>query len=744
MATKPIGDPIDRIDGKQKVTGQARYSADMHQPNMAYAVLVMSTIANGSISDIDTTAASKLPGVLGIMTHKNTPKPAGIANNTPGETALERVLHLLDSPTIYYNNQPIAVAIADTFEHATEAARLVKVTYAEKKPIPELPANKTTPFTPKRLPRPDDPVDTKRGDLAGAMAKAEVTLRPKYTTPTQTHNAMEPHATLAMWEGDKLTLYTATQGIFPTRERVAKYFALPPEQVRVVAQYVGGGFGSKGAVWSNVMLAAMAARFVKRPVKLELRRSDMFGMVGARSATVQELEVGASRDGQLSALAHRSLVQTSVFDDFAEPVGTLSRMLYTSPNQEVTHRSVRANIGTTAPMRAPGEAPGMFGLECTMDELAYALNMDPVALRIRNYTDMDQQKELPYSSKSLKACYEQAAERFGWSKRNPAPRSNRQGKWLVGSGMATAIYPMNRDEATAKVTLNADGTLVVSTGTQDIGTGSFTIMTQLAGDVFGIHPDQVTLQAGDTTQPKTPVSGGSRTTASTGSAVVQAAEAVLLKAKQLALNDTKSPLHGAKEKEIEIGKGKLFLKDKPAKGETLVALLKRNGGKPLTATTSSKPGEEKEKYSMYAHGAQFAEVKVNEGTGEIRVTKLTGAYAAGRIVNAKTARSQVIGGIVWGVSMALLEDTVFDDRTNRIMNASLGEYHVPVNADIPDIDVIFVEETDEHVNPAGAKGIGEIGITGSVAAIANAIYHATGRRVRSLPITVDKVLSLEA
>ncbi|WP_288423341.1 xanthine dehydrogenase family protein molybdopterin-binding subunit [uncultured Spirosoma sp.] len=744
MEPKLIGDPVDRIDGKQKVTGGAHYAGDIKQPEMAYAVLVMSTIANGTIRDIDTADAEKLPGVLAIMTHKNTPRLPGYDANKPGATALGRVLHLLHDDRVDYSNQPIAMAIADSFEHAVDAANHVRVTYQAKTPAPGLPTSKAEPFRPQKLPRPDDPVDTQRGDLNKAMAAAEVSLKQTYHTPTQVHNALEPHTSVAIWEGKQLTIYQATQGIFPSRERIAEYFALPPENVRVIAQFVGGGFGSKGPVWADGVLAAMAAQYVKRPVKLELRRSDMFGMVGSRSATSQQLDIGASRSGDFLGMAHRSLNQTSVFDDFSEPAGILTRVLYKCPNQEVTHRSIRANIGSPSPMRAPGEAPGMFALESAIDELAYQLNMDPIALRLKNYAETDQQKELPFSSKSLRECYQQAADRFGWSKRSAAPRSMRDGNILIGMGMASAIYPTIRDEASAKIKLNADGTVLLSIGTQDIGTGSYTAMTQLAADAFGISPDRVTLRAGDTRQPKTPVSGGSRTTASAGSAVVQAAEAVILKAKQLALNDLKSPLNGQKESDMAVEKGRLFLKSDPKKGEALTALLKRNGGNALEASTSSKSGEEKEKYSMYAHGAQFAEVRIDEALGEIRVSKLTGAYAAGRIVNAKTAHSQLVGGIVWGVSMALLEHAIHDPRTNRIMNANLAEYHVPVNADIPDIDAFFIDEKDEIVNPAGVKGIGEIGITGSVAAIANAIYHATGKRIRELPITPDKILSFTA
>ena len=741
MAKKLIGEPHDRIEGALKVTGKARYSADMNQPNMAHAVLVMSTVGSGRIREIDTKDADKVAGVLNIMTHRNAPKLAGIDKNKPGETALSRVLHLMQDDEIYYNNQPVAVVIADSLDGALEAARLVQVRYHDKKNTEELPANQNKAQKPDKLQRADDPVDTERGDMKAGLASAAGRIEQTYHTPTETHNALEPHATVAVWEGSKLTLYNATQGIFPTRERVAELWGMPKEDVRIVMQFLGGGFGSKGAVWSQVLLAPMAAKQVNRPVKLVLRREDMFGMVGSRSATVQKMTVGASKDGKLTAMAHNTIMQTSVFDEFTEPCGLTTRMLYTCPNQEVTHRMLRASVGTPAPMRAPGEASGLFALESAMDEMAYAINMDPVEFRLKNYTETDPQKGHPFSSKSLRECYRLGAERFGWAKRNPQPRSMRDGNYLIGMGMATAVYPTNREKSSATVRLKTDGSVQVETGTQDIGTGTYTVMVQIAAETLGLSPDQVLLSAGDTKYPETTVSGGSRTTASTGSAVMQAAQLVLKQAKEMAINDPKSPLKGAGEADILVQNGRLYLQSNPKKGETYAALLKRSSSKTIQATTESKPGDEKEKYSMYAFGAQFVEVRVDEDLGEVRLAKMTGAFAGGRIINAKTARSQLIGGMIWGVSMALHEDTLRDGRNARIMNPNLAEYHVPVNADIKNVDGFFVEEVDEIVNPLGVKGIGEIGITGAAAAVANAVFHATGKRMRDLPITVDKVLA---
>lgn len=741
MAEKPIGEPLSRIDGRQKVTGAARYSGDVKPPNLLHGVLVTSTVASGRIRQIDTAAALKVPGVVSVMTHENAPKLAGIDKNKTSEQAVDRVLQLLQDNRVFYNNQAIAVVLADTLERATEGAALVRVTYDAQPHKPELPDQKGGAVTPEKMPRIDDQVDTRRGDTRAGMAAASARLEETYQTPTQMHNALEPHTYVSSWDGDKLTIYATTQGVSGYQKRVADLFAMPKENVRVITQYLGGGFGSKGTTFSPGILGPMAARFANRPVKLVLKREQMFGPVGSRSATVQQFSIGAKADGEFTSIVHHSLVQTGEMDDFAEPAGTITRMLYACPNLDTTHLMIRTTISPTSPMRAPGEAPGVFALESAVDELAAKLNMDPLALRLKNYAETDPHKNLPFTSKSLRQCYEQGAERFGWRKRSPQPRSMRDGQYLIGMGMGTTVYPVNRGESTAKVQLHADGTVRVETATQDLGTGTFTIMTQLVADVFGISPDKVTLAAGDSQYPEAVNSGGSRTTVTTGSAVTVAAREVLKKAKKLAYNDKKSPLYAAPESEIVAEKGRLQLKSDPKKGEPLTALLKRNGGKPLEATEESKAGDEKSNYSMNAFGAVFVEVRVDEALGEVRLSRMLATVAAGRIVNEKTARSQILGGMIWGASMALHEDVLRDPRTGRIMNPNLAEYHVPVNADIRDIDAFFVAEEDEIVNPAGVKGIGEIGIVGTVAAIANAIYHATGRRHRDLPITVDKVLA---
>ncbi|WP_375444689.1 xanthine dehydrogenase family protein molybdopterin-binding subunit [uncultured Fibrella sp.] len=740
MAKKLIGDPIDRIDGKQKVTGSARYSADIKHPGLVHGVLVMSTIPTGRIQKIDTTETLRLPGVLAVMSHENAPKLGGMDKNKTSQVATDRVLHVFQDNVVHYNNQPIAMVIADTFERAVEGASLVRVTYDAQPYKPELPANIKSAQTPKQLPRYDDQVDTLRGDMKKGMTEATAKLEATYRTPTQFHNALEPHALLSVWEGDKLTIYNATQGISANQKRVAELFGIPKENVRVITQFLGGGFGSKGTTFSQSILGPMAAKLVNKPVKLVLKREHMFGMVGSRSATVQAMMAGATATGQLTAMSHDTVAQTGTMDDFMEPGGTITRMLYACPNLATTHKFIKANVGYTSPMRAPGEAPGVVALECAIDELATQLKMDPLQFRLVNYAETDPHKNLPYTSKSLRECYQQGADKFGWSKRPAQARATRDGNYLIGTGMATTVYPVNRGESSAMLRLNTDGTVRLETATQDLGTGTFTIMTQIAADILGLSPDIVTLGAGDSNYPEAVGSGGSRTTVTTGSAVAEAAEDVLKQLKKMAYSDKKSPLYAAAAADLVAQNGRLESKSNPTKGESLTSLLKRNGNKPVEATVKSTSGAEKDNYSMNAFGAVFVEVRVDEALGEVRVSRMLATIAAGKIVNEKTARSQILGGMVWGVSMALHEYAARDQRTGRVMNPNLAEYHVPVNADIRNIDAFFIEENDEIVNPAGVKGIGEIGIVGTVSAIANAVYHATGKRHYELPITVETVI----
>jgi xanthine dehydrogenase YagR molybdenum-binding subunit len=778
--TGAVGKPMDRVDGRLKVTGGARYSADMPVSDIAYGFLITSTIGSGRIRQMDTAEAERQPGVLAILTPFHVAKMAkgsieaqGSNQQTGGAQDVkagaaggarqssqsggqaqqseqqvgrqakrppDRKIHLLQEDDVYYNGQPIGLVVADTLDRAIHAASLVRVHYQPSNSLTSLTAEMHRAYKPQSAGGRQEMPDSLRGDLDAGHQMAAAKTENTYVTPVETHNAMEPHATVAIWEGDHLTLFDSTQGIFGARKRVADLFEIPVENVRIVTHFVGGGFGSKGPVWSHVVLTAMAARQVGRPVKLSLSRRQMFGPIGFRGETHQFIKLGARRDGVLSLIEHHGTVQTSMFDEFVEPVATTTRMLYACPNLATTHRVVRLHTGTPSFTRAPGEAPGVFALEAAMDELAYQLKMDPVELRLRNYAEVEPESGKPWSSKSLRECYRVGAERFGWNRRTPEPRSMRDGRTLIGYGMATATYPTNRGAASAVARLMADGSAVFQSGSQDIGTGTYTVMTQVAADALGLPPERIQFQLGDTNLPPTPVSGGSQTAASVGSAVLLAGQALRAKLIRIALADRESPLFGTSEMDITAEDGRLFLKTDSQRGEAFTALLARQGVSQLEARSDTAPGAEKEKYAMHSFGAHFAEVRVDPDLGEIRVSRFVGVFGAGKILNAKTARNQFMGGITWAISMALQENTLVDPRTGRIVNADLAEYHVPVHADIPNLDITFLDEIDPYVNPLGVKGIGEIGIVGAPAAIANAVYHATGKRIRELPITLDKLL----
>ncbi len=700
-----IGAPLTRLDGRLKVTGQAKFTAEVPIDHLAYAVMIQSTIGAGRITRIDAREAEAADGVLAIITADNAmplPEKGRAAFSPPAG----RMLSLLQDYDVHYNGQPIGVAVADSFEQARYAASLVRYEY-EAAPIDvdmEASLAKSYPYTRKILGR--DPASTCRGDVSAALRQAAARLDVVYRTPVETHNPIEPHATIAMWEGDRLTVYDSTQFVYGVRRVLAKTLGISEEAVRVVSRFTGGAFGSKGAAWSHVPLAAMAAKHVGRPVKLVLTRRQMFGPVGARPHTVQHFEIAGGRDGQLTAMRHVTTSSTSKIEEWLEPSTLATRMLYRCDNQETSQHLVRLNTGTPTFNRAPGEASGTFALESAMDELAARLDIDPFELRLRNYAEEDPEEHKPWSSKSLRECYRVAAERFGWAKRPPNPRSMRDGDWLIGWGMATATYPMKRMPASAIARMTPDGLVEIRAATHEIGTGTITIMQQIAADALDLPIERVRFTHGDTDLPQNPISAGSMTATSTGSAVLVAARELREKLRQLGF-------------------------DNPATARVTEAVEVRS---------ESKPGKEREQYSMHAFGALFVEVAVDAELGMVRVRRAAGAYSGGRILNPKTARSQIIGGIVYGIGAALLEDTHIDRRSGRYVNAELDEYHLPVNADVPEIDVSFVEEDDPHVNPLGVKGLGEIGMTGVAGAIANAVYHATGVRVRDLPITLDKLL----
>jgi xanthine dehydrogenase YagR molybdenum-binding subunit len=728
-----IGAGINRVDGVLKVTGQAAYSGDVSLPRMAHAVMVLATIPSGRIARIDVARARRMAGVLSVMTHENAAKlpDGGRAGVDP---PAGRVLSLLQDGIVRYNRQPIAVVVAESLDQAADAAAHIRVVYEEHSAPLDFKAALPEARAPPKVNQ--EPTDSNRGSQP---RESYARVQQVYTTPMEHHNPMEPHATLAKWQGEQLTLYDATQYISGCQATVAKTLGIPKENVRVVCPFVGGGFGCKGSVWSHVVLAAMAAREVGRPVKLILERPQMFGPVGGRPRTEQHLTVCADTAARLTGLSHEVFSHTSTFEDFTEPSALQTRMQYSCPNVATSHRLVRLSVGTPTFQRAPGEATGTFALESALDELAYRLGLDPVELRRRNEPALDEDKQLPWSSRRLLACYEAGAKAFGWASRSPEPRSMRRGREWVGFGMATATYPANRSAASARAKLSRDGILTVQSGTQDLGTGTYTIMAQVAAETFGLPVSRVRFQLGDSAFPPAPVSGGSQSTASVAPAVRKAVADLRGQFTQMALADEASPVFGAGRDEVLIEEGVLGRRG-GGRREPVAATLARSG-RDLETQASAEPGEEKKQFSMHSSGAVFAEVSIDPELGIIRVPRIVARYDIGRLLNAKTGHSQFLGGVVMGVGLALMEESLLDARSGRIVNANLAEYHVPTNADIGTIDVGAIDGDDPHINSLGARGIGEIGITGVAGAIANAVYHASGIRIRDLPITLDKLLA---
>jgi xanthine dehydrogenase YagR molybdenum-binding subunit len=739
-----IGAALNRVDGMAKVTGTARYAAEaVHFPRQVESVLVQSTIGAGRIVDIDTVAAEGAPGVVLVMTHKNAPRLASNKANPmqPGE-----VYPLLQDDRILFNGQHVALVAAQTFEQATHAASLVRIRYAETEATVQLENALDRLHVPTNFRGGSRPPDSKRGEPEKAFAAAPVTLDEIYTTPVEHHNPMEPHAAIAAWDGDdRLTLYHSTQAVMGSRERVAILLGLAPDNVHVISDYVGGGFGSKGSCWPHVTLTAMAAKLAQRPVRLVLTRRQMFTAHGYRSKTIQRMRLAADRDGKLLAIMHDGQSQTGLIGEFVEPVGLATEIMYSCANVAVTHRVASMNVAMPTFMRAPGEASGMFALESAMDELAYSLSVDPLDLRLRNYAERDESKSLPFTSKELRACYAQGAETFGWDRRVPQPGTRRDSKgMLIGWGMASATYPALRSEAAATVRIERDGRVIVRSATQDIGTGTYTTMTQVAAETLGVPLEQVRAELGDSRMPKAPVSGGSQSSAS----VLPAVQAAAQKAREqiLALatgRNAPGPLQGARADDLALADGFVSLKSDGDRRVSLAELLESSDHDAIESTVSSKPGQEAETRSAHSFGAHFVEVAVDPDFGEVRIRRYVGAFAGGRIINAKTAHSQYIGGIVYGLGMALTEATEIDPQSGRIVNANIAEYLVPVHADVPNITVIQVPEQDTIFNPLGIKGIGELPMVGVAAAVANAVYHATGKRVRDLPIRPDRLMAAE-
>ena len=708
-----IGQALSRVDGWLKVTGAARYTADVPVAGAVHAAIVHSTIARGRTVSIDTAAAGAAPGVLALFTHRNMPR----MNPTPkpwshlhphGQSYLP-----LQDDKIHYAGQPIALVIAKTLDQATHAGMLIKVVYDAQQPVVFSPQTAREAVDPPQFLW---PVASSVGDADKAIASAAVRIDRTYATADRHHNQMEPHATTAEWDADgTLTLYETTQHIFGAKELVAIVLGLPPEKINVVSHFLGGGFGGKAYVWPHTLLAALAAKVLDRPVRLQLTRAQMYSMVGHQAATIQTIALGADKNGKLLGIRHESISPTPVFDNYIEYAALATRSLWGASGGIATnHKIVHVNRNTPTAMRAPHEALGHFAVESAMDELACETGVDPVALRLLNDTAIDPLSGRPFSSRAMRRCLTEGAARFGWEKRTAEPRSMRVGRYLIGQGMAGAIYTHWRWPAKARVTLRSDGSALVEAGMHDIGTGTYTVMQQVAADALGLAPERVTVRLGDTRLPASHAAIGSATMANAGAAVLLAAKA-------------------AREKAMALAKDKVNI--------GYAELLSRNGLSTLVAEADYDPVEEAQgPKAIFSFAAVFAEVRVDPELGLVRLSRFVGAYDAGRIINPKTARSQAIGGIIWGVGQALLEQSETDPVLGRFLHRNCSGYLVPTHADIPELETLFVGEFDEEASPLGAKGLGELTAVSVAPAIANAVYHATGKRVRDLPITIEKLL----
>ncbi|QJD96489.1 xanthine dehydrogenase family protein molybdopterin-binding subunit [Mucilaginibacter robiniae] len=709
----PETDAISRVDGRLKVTGAAQYSAEFTLPGMTYAVFATSNITKGTIKTLDTKAALRAPGVISVITYQNAPKLPGYeTGKDPSKPATAGgPLRLFFDNTIKFNGEPIALVIADSFERATYAASLVKAEYEQE----SFQTDTSKKLNQAATPHGPRFSDYKRG-TPDDWQNAQVKLEAEYVIPVNVHNPMELHAIIANWDApDKVTVYDKTQGVKSTQRSIAQAFKLPPENVQVISKFVGGAFGAALRTWPHETAAVMAAQMVKRPVKLVLTREQMFNSVGYRPYTWQKMSMGATADGKLTAMIHEATGQTSTFEEFTEGTVNLTRFMYACPSVGTIYKIAPVDVNTPTWMRGPGEATGAFALESAMDELADKLGIDPIEFRIRNHADTDPENGKPFSSKYLKEAYQLGADKIGWKDRPAKAGTLMQDGWLVGYGMGSGTFGAGRGQATVKAILTADGRLTLQTAVSDIGPGTGTAMTQVASEVMGIPAQNIKIELGDSSLPPSPTQGGSMITSTVGSAVHDTCVALREKFQQL------------------LGNGGT---DDP----DYVKILKDKNLPQLDVTLISQGSPEMRNYSMYSFSVHFVQVKVNPKTGVVRVNKVVSVADSGHIVSPKTARSQVIGGAIGGIGMALMEDGVMDHRYGRYVNADLAGYHVPVHADIPQIDALFVNKPDYKVNPIGAKGMGEIALIGMSAAVANAVYNATGKRIRELPITPDKLL----
>ena len=736
-----VGTATSRVDGVAKVTGAAKYAADHNVAGLVHGSVVCSTIAKGRIRAIDGSAALAVQGVLTVLTHTNRPALPDNDEAYKDETApAGSPFRPLYDDRILFNGQPVALVVAETPEIARFAASLVRIDYAPEPHATDIDRQRDAAVPP---PAAKDPLEAlflppkTRGTPDSALAAAAVRHDAEYSVPIEHHNPMELFGSTVILESDgKFTVYDKTQGVQNVHKYLCSVFGLKTEEVRVLSPYMGGGFGSALRPAFQVVLAVLAARALQRSVRVVLTRPQMYG-VGYRPAMIQGIALGANTDGTLEAVTHNALTGTSQYEDYHRQETGWSGLLYKSAHAKYAHKLVRLDLATPCDMRAPSAASAVYALEAAMDELAMALGLDPLELRLRCYSERDQHEDRPYSSKALRACYRQGAEAFGWDKRNPAPRSMRDGSDLIGWGMATGVWEALQVPITVRIVLTANGHAEVACATSDIGTGTYTIMAQVAADALGLPIESISIKLGDSSLPQSPVEGGSWIAASVSNGIVTTAAAIRDELLALAGRIPDSPLAQAASDDVSLSDGKLVSKHDAKRAVSIADILRQAGVERLSQEKTTEPVQDHTRASN-THVAHFAEVKVDEQLGVVRVTRLVTAVAAGRILNTKTAGSQILGGVVWGIGMALHEETQIDHRIGRIMNANIAEYHVPVHADVPDIDVIFVEEPDDS-NPLGVKGVGEIGIVGVAAAIANAVCHATGKRVRDLPITLDKL-----
>ena len=743
MATALIGTPVNRVDGRKKVTGTAQYAGEVVLGEMAHAVLVSSSALAGKVRKISTKDAEKAPGVLLVLTHENTEPFGKLPNDMTAGGVVAEARPPLSDHHVLHNGQFVAIVVAERMEQARHAAALIQIDYAPGKFAVALEDAEGTRFKPKDFM--GNPLNFERGNVAKALKAAGAVVDETYITPTEHPCALEPHATVASWSGDQLTVYNSTQWVLGDRTVLAAAFKLPPENVRILCPFTGGMFGSKGATGSHTLLAALAARRLKRPVKIVLSRPQVLTNIGHRSETVQHLQVGATEEGVITALRHHVTSHTSMDDEFTEPATLSSRMLYNVENYEAKHDLIRLHVVRPSWMRAPGEAPGQFAQESALDELAEKLRMNPVELRRKNHASIDPDNGKPFSSNHLLECYTRGAERFGWWKRMPEPRSMRDGKVQIGWGMATATYPGYIMGAAVKVRLQRDTAgvgAVVQTAGSDAGTGMYTMLTVTAAEELGLPVERVSVELGNSDLPHCAVAGGSNLTASTAPATTEACAEIKNELLKIA-SKTADGFTGAQEhaEEFIFRNGRVARRSEPTVSIAYEDLLSAGNIGFLEGQGETKPiFGQNERYSFHSSGAHFVEVRVKPEIGRVSVSRVVSVFDCGRILSAKTARSQFIGGIVFGIGAALLEELTYDREHGQPVNADLAGYLIPVHADVPEIDVSWIGEPDFNFNSVGCRGIGEIGITGVAAAIANAVYHATGTRVRDLPITPDKLL----